>query len=420
MLWSRRIFIDVYFATFLALALMALVLARAHWADTRRRRYLLLMYVALGLAMLTKGPAALVLPGLVLLVYLAWTRRLGDLGSLMLPAGVLIVAVIVAPWYVLDYQQHGWEHIKGFFIGENVGRYTETVGVQHRPSWFYLPVVLSDLTPFALLFPAALIAAWRARSSEWRLLIAWALVFVGVFSLSSTKQDLYIYPIVPAVAVIIAAMPVLWGGADAAMIRRLARIGAGFSGCVLMIAGGFLFWITSVSHTVPGIAAGGVVGAAMMLGGAVALALTVRRDLRPTVVVLAATAVATNWLIVCGVMRPFEEYKPVAPMSEWLRQHANGAIVAHYKTPLPSMTYYLGRSVTTVFDLESMTRLVAEQRAMYVVLRPGDYDDLRTATTERLCVIDRRPLPVFDAKVSEMLSGKLPQIWLAGVKGACQ
>ncbi len=120
-------------------------------------------------------------------------------------------------------------------------------------------------------------------------------------------------------------------------------------------------------------------------------------------------------------MRPFEQFKPVAPMSAWLREHAGPSIVvAHYKTQLPSMTYYLGRPITQVFDLESMTRLVDQQTSLYVLLRPNEFSELQTATSARLCVIDRRPMPVFDAKLSEILSGNLPEIWLAGVKDACQ
>ena len=46
------------------------------------------------------------------------SRRLGDLKTFMLPIGLLIIVAIVAPWYVLDYQRHGWEHIRGFFIGD--------------------------------------------------------------------------------------------------------------------------------------------------------------------------------------------------------------------------------------------------------------------------------------------------------------
>ena len=81
-----------------------------------------------------------------------------------------------------------------------------------RGPWFYLPVVFSDSFPWSLcLFGAA--ALWfarsrarrarRGRASRFRirtLLWLWILVIVGFFSLSAAKQDLYIFPIVPAVA----------------------------------------------------------------------------------------------------------------------------------------------------------------------------------------------------------------------------
>lgn len=422
MLWSRRIFIDIYFASFLAVALMALVLVRAH--PDQRRRYLVLMYVALGLAMLTKGPVALVLPGLVLFVYLLWTRTLGDLRSMMLPAGLVIIAAIVAPWYVLDYQRHGWTHIYEFFVGENVGRYTETVGLQHRGPLFYIPVLLTDLFPWSLFLPAALWAAWRARSAQTRLLIVWIAAFVGVFSLSSTKQDLYVFPIVPAVAVLIADLISGEGESRAyvsSRVRQLARAGALLTGVMLLVVGGFTFWMTGPAQLIPNLSQAAVVAAVLFVGGLAALVVGWRSHMVTVAVSLGATAVAANWLLVLLVMRPFEQFKPVPPMSEWLQSHASATtVVAHYKNVLPSMTYYLGRPITPVFDLQSMTSLVEQQTSMYVLLRPNEFEALREATSVPLCVVDRRTLPVFDAKLSEILARKLPQIWLAGVKGACQ
>ncbi len=421
MLWSRRIFIDMYFTSFLAVALMGLVLARAH--PDHRRRYLVLMYIGLGLAMLTKGPAALVLPGLVLVVFLLWTRQSSELKSLMLPVGLVIIAAIVVPWYALLYQRDGWKPLYDFFVGENVGRYTETVGLQHRVAWFYLPVLLTDLLPWSLFLPAALWAAWRDRSAETRLLIVWIGVFVGVFTFSSTKQDLYIFPIVPAVAVLIA--DVLYravGGRTLSIgVRRLMTIGAVITGIELVAIGGGAFWIVGVARLIPQLPQAAGVGAVLALGGVVTLLLLYRSRLSSTVLTLGVTAVVANWLLVTTVMRPFEQFKPVPPMSTWLREHASPTtVVAHYRTVLPSMTYYLGRPITQVFDIEAMTRLVDRQASMYVVLQPHEYEELQGATRERLCVIDRRILPVFDAKLSEVLSRRLPEVWLVGVKGACQ
>jgi 4-amino-4-deoxy-L-arabinose transferase-like glycosyltransferase len=70
----RRIIIDVYTAMFLGLTLLFFVLAETQ--PRRRRRWLLAMYAATGLGVLTKGPIAIVLPALVFLVYLVASRRL--------------------------------------------------------------------------------------------------------------------------------------------------------------------------------------------------------------------------------------------------------------------------------------------------------------------------------------------------------
>ena len=82
---------------------------------------------------------------------------------MMIPAGVLIALAVAAPWYVALYLQHGWTYISEFFIGENLGRYTETVGVQARGPLFYLPVVLSDALPWSLLLPAVVVTWFRER-----------------------------------------------------------------------------------------------------------------------------------------------------------------------------------------------------------------------------------------------------------------
>jgi len=50
-----------------------------------------LMYVALGLGVLTKGPIAVVIPALAALAWLVSERRLSDVRRLMLPAGAAIV-----------------------------------------------------------------------------------------------------------------------------------------------------------------------------------------------------------------------------------------------------------------------------------------------------------------------------------------
>ena len=134
-------------------------------------------------------------------------RELGRLREMMIPAGALIALAIVAPWYVALYLQHGWTYITGFFIGENVGRFTETIGVQARAR------SSTFLSCSATRFPGRCVSSRRhdlvggsARRAEpasvriRTLLLLWIAIIVVFFSLSQTKQDLYIFPIVAAVA----------------------------------------------------------------------------------------------------------------------------------------------------------------------------------------------------------------------------
>ena len=223
---SRRIFIDVYVTAFMSLALAGFVLALRY--PEQRRRWLLMMYVALGLGVLTKGPVAIALPALACGLWLLAERRLRDLGRLMIPAGVAIIAAIVLPWCVAVYRQHGWTYIAQFIFGENLERFATPMTPAGRDLWFYLPVLLTDLFPWAPLVVLPLLTAWRragpgesaTHASIRRLLWIWIVAIVAFFSLSKTKEDLYIFPVVAAVAALVADLAHLRGRAAPPRDRR--------------------------------------------------------------------------------------------------------------------------------------------------------------------------------------------------------
>src|SRR5687767_13198434 len=116
-MFGRRIFIDIYISMFMGLTLLFFALAERY--PERRRLFLLLMYVSVGLGVLTKGPVAAVLPAVVFLAYLLTRRELRRIREMLIPAGALIVLAIVVPWYAVLYLRQGWTHIGAFFLGEN-------------------------------------------------------------------------------------------------------------------------------------------------------------------------------------------------------------------------------------------------------------------------------------------------------------
>src|SRR5688572_25377375 len=205
-LLARRIIIDIHITMWTGLVLLLFALAETR--PQRRRLYLCLMYAAAGFGVLTKGPVAVFLPAVVFFIYLASQKRLGDLRHMMLPPGALISLTIVVPWYYFLYREHGWEYIGSFIFGENLGRFAEAMGEQSRGVLFYIPVMLADLFPWSLMIPIAL--WWAIRDERQnrvaRLLVVWSAAIVVFFSLSGTKEDLYILPVLPAEAALIGAM----------------------------------------------------------------------------------------------------------------------------------------------------------------------------------------------------------------------
>ena len=339
---ARRIFIDVYISLFMGLTLLCFAAAERYPA--RRRLFLALMYVAVGLGMLTKGPVAAVVPGLVFAAYLLLHRELKRVWSMMLPAGVLIVLAIVVPWYGALYARDGWRDIVSFFVGENLDRFTSGAGVQvQRPFYFLFPVVFSDSFPWALFLVPAAILAWRDRQSPTdvdtsrrvrSLLWLWVVVIVGFFSLSAGKQDLYIFPIVPAVAALAGwAITRASGPSDRATVSWTAVV----LGTALVMVGGaliYLFQTVGASYALEGV---GVIGAIGISMGVLAIFFGWRQRAGAAAFSLASGFVALAFVFVLRTLPSFEAYKPVPGFADTIAQRAApGDIVATYEQAMMS------------------------------------------------------------------------------------
>jgi 4-amino-4-deoxy-L-arabinose transferase-like glycosyltransferase len=419
LMFARRIFIDVYISMFMALTLLFFALAERYPA--RRRQFLLLMYVCVGLGVLTKGPVAALLPGLVFAVYLIAHREIGRAGEMLVPLGTLVVLAIVVPWYAALYLEWGWGPIESFFFGENLARYVDGVGVNAvRPVWWYLPVVFSDSFPWSLfLFPAA--ALWlrergrvaadipfRIRTLLW----IWILVIVGFFSLSAGKQDLYIYPIVPAIVALAGVIIARALDPDEANVPRIGIV-AGAIGAFLVVAGaGFLVLFNS-AIAVYVLAGSAAVGTTAIAGGAAALMLAIRQRVGAALVAVACTLIAINWVFVLRLLPSFEVYKPAPGLAAVVQQHAGPAdLIVTYNVALPSLVYYLRRHVDVFYDHGPVLDLLRSGRPLFLMLSRDDYDRaIKPDVHAPLCQISSQP--TFDVKLKNVLSRqRLPEILL--------
>ena len=417
LMFARRIFIDIYISLFMALTLAFFALAERYPA--RRRLFLLLMYVSVGLGMLTKGPVAVALPGLVFAAYLLLHGELKRVTQMMVPVGTLIVLAIVVPWYAVLYQRYGWTYITSFFIGENVARYTAGVGFQgSRGPFFYVPVVLTDSFPWAVFLFAAAWSWLRDRRASVApdpgfrirtLLWLWIAVIVLFFSFSASKQDLYIFPIVPAVAALAGVFiaRTLAGTGS----RRVLHATLGLIGAALALTGVGIVWLFNGGGKAYAIDGEMLVAALGIAGGIAALALSVASRGRAALLTLVVTVIALNWTFVLRVLPSFEVYKPVPRLAAALNPRLTPSdTVATYDVALPSMVYYLRRHVEMLFEPEDLARTFqSANNTVYAVLTRETYRTMAPALGRPTCEI--ASAPTFDVKLKNILSREpLPEL----------
>ena len=423
-MFGRRIFIDIYISMFMAMTLTFFALAERY--PSRRRLFLLLMYACVGLGVLTKGPVAAALPALVFGMYLVVHRELKRTFQMLIPIGLIVVLAIVVPWYAALYQRYGWTYITSFIVGENIARYTEGLGVEQRRGLsFYLPVVFSDSFPWSLcLFGAAALwlVDWRRRRAGVvvtdpgfrirTLLWLWILGIVLFFTFSAAKQDLYIFPIVPAVAALAGLFIAREDRPAAPALRRTLRGTAALIGLLVAVAGAGTFYIFETVGKVYALEGAAFVGAAATVGGTVALSLALANRSRAALAIVLVSLITLNWVFVIRVLPSFERYKPVPPLSAAIQSRfADGDVVAHYNVALPSMVYYLGRHIEILFDRAAFLALLKGNRRVFAVLSAGDYDDIARDAGVPTCVLDRRP--TVNIKLKAVLArDPLPEVLL--------
>jgi len=177
-------------------------------------------FVACGLAVLSKGLIGLVLPGMVIFIWLLWSRQFSKVWRLPWFTGLLLFAAIALPWFVLAQLNY-----PGFFdyiiIKQHFARYTASTFNSVYPWWFYLMALLILFFPWCVfsllpLFPKiGLRLPSRARQDKsWTSLCwIWLLSVLIFFSVPSSKLLGYILPAVPPL-VMLAAF-----GWDKAMLK---------------------------------------------------------------------------------------------------------------------------------------------------------------------------------------------------------
>ena len=201
--------LDQAFTFFLVAAVFAFVLAQRGAQHSRsERRWMLLAWGSLALAVLSKGIVAIALTGATLVVYMLAMRDRTFLRRMHFLPGLPLFAALAVPWFWL-VQARNPEFASFFFIHEHFARFLTTVHKRAEPWWFFVPVLLLAVSPFLWSVKHAVIGQWRGSTSgrdfsPVRLLLVWVAVTFAFFSISQSKLVPYALPLMPPIAVLLA------------------------------------------------------------------------------------------------------------------------------------------------------------------------------------------------------------------------
>jgi 4-amino-4-deoxy-L-arabinose transferase-like glycosyltransferase len=208
MILSRVVQYDIPFTFFVTLSLFCFAMG-VH-DPGKRRLYFICFYAAAALAVLTKGPIGVILPGMIVVIYLATTRRFHLLKEIQILPGIVIFITIVTPWFVLMEQANDG-YLRYFILKQHLGNFLGGEGIMSprhpEPFYYYVPILLAGLLPWSALLPQSVIRGWQSSpnsSSELsRFLVIWVLATFVFFSAATSKLSTYLLPVFPACAILI-------------------------------------------------------------------------------------------------------------------------------------------------------------------------------------------------------------------------
>lgn len=198
---------DVRCDTILTGSVITAVWLGCAWLESGKAKYLVPCALAIGAAMLVKGPIGLITPVFALggqVLFTGGWKKLRDPRLLIVP---ILIALALVPMCIGLYEQHGMHGIRFYFWEQSFGRITgENRWKDDSSAFYFTHELLWQLLPWTLF---VLTGLWhdlkaiyrRERMPEYASISGAVLVFVAI-SLSQFKLPHYLYVALPFFAVL--------------------------------------------------------------------------------------------------------------------------------------------------------------------------------------------------------------------------
>jgi len=402
-----------------------------------------LMYAAMGVAVLAKGPIGVILPvgtiGLFLLLTTGKTREpssQSDSGRgvvarcvgwlvgfvrLLTPLNLLRIAwrmrpltalavlgVIVVPWFVMVGLKTDGVWLVKFFGEQNLGRAMNSMQGHSGTVLFYVAAILIGFFPWSVFLGPSLseLTARIRRHHVWRsgyiLTACWLGVYVVFWSLVSTKLPHYVLPAYPALALLTAAFVEGWI-ADPAHVRPCWGRNAAIT--MILVGVGILIAIPIVAAVfLPGEWPVALVGLIPVGGGAVCLYYLRRGSPSESpfgaMVVFAVTSVVFLTAMFGFAPLRIDRHQNAEVLLAAIRSSSDEAPdLAAYGFFKESYVFYAGRPVSHCVGPDALREFLDRAERPYIITSDEQEEEVERHFPGRFRVLARRPRFLHDGEV---------------------
>ncbi len=390
---ARECITDVPLSLFLGGAIMAF------YAAFREKRNKLLAtagYILISLAVMTKGPVAVVLPVAILGFYYLTTGGLKAAWQRFFPlTGALIVAVLALPWFVLEIAATKGEYFQEFFVRENFQRFTSEVDSHKAPIWYHVAAVLGGFLPFSLYLPLSVGEIFQALKEKLQKPLAaakslnvipdslkelephdslgyfamvWLFITVAFFSVSVSKLLPYTLPAFPAAAILF-ALEIERAITRQSRSRFLVPVLLTATTCTIAY---FVmpFALSKVRNLPAGIlplAQGAWAAMAVAMSAAAAL-IWGRRKQAALCIVLSAQVLLCVFLAIPLTLKLSEAWEgPLPEMSRYVGKVSEPAFVFDMRKP--GVPFYADRQMSQAWTWAALTSELSRIKRAYIITR---------------------------------------------------
>jgi 4-amino-4-deoxy-L-arabinose transferase-like glycosyltransferase len=389
---------DMVYTAFLFSAVACLVVS----AVNERPRLQYAGYGLLSLAVMTKGPVALLLVLLLMLAAMAINRTMRQrVHRLNWQTGLLLVAVIASPWFIYMWTAFPERFVRDYLLAGNLWYFTAPKAFSSRVGdyTFYFRTFLGAFFPWSLVVVGYAVdsAVRREPRSPLRpgepLLFLWITLVLAFFSVAGFKLDWYIFPAAPACCVLAARA---WIRAETEPSQRATKVAVAAAALVLTV-GGVIAAATLFRIDLGVDLRAAVLPLALAIGGlALLLQLVRRRFLVLPSVAAPVTALLTVYLAVIFLGIPIlERSRPTAPLGRWINQHTEaGEAVGAYGLQdwRASIRYYSDRRLIPLAEPGEVRAFFERSPTSYVMMLRSDFDELRRSGLGLIEVSRRRAI----------------------------